>query len=342
MNKNNKFIFIFYLYIHTSLFFYFLFFGLGPAQPIGAGLDLASPARVTGPSQWPGWAKCGARVKWFHACIHCAKVIKLPSHSVLWSFNFKERKGMKSWRTCFWSGEDGCNAGGNFRLLDTFTSAFPFCSCAHSLLSFSSRFWDNEGTENEGAGFCGYWFLGRFLQRWKQWQNQLSSLCCSSAFLLFQFVLCLPLFSGFFLWVLLQFFPLVLYFSPWFCFFRLGLAWVFPRFLLQTPCFSSSVCWVFLLCSSNDFRFNSPEILLPLPLLCSVFYRAPACRKPLPLFINLWAGSWARDRGVVALNCRICFLLNRSGPCETEGMVNSGIKTASSCIKKMTDYESVP
>jgi hypothetical protein len=61
MNKNNKFIFIFYLYIHTSLFFYFftfyfsiflflflflfLFFGLGPAQPIWAGLDPASLAR---------------------------------------------------------------------------------------------------------------------------------------------------------------------------------------------------------------------------------------------------------------------------------------------------------
>jgi hypothetical protein len=81
---------------------------------------------------------------------------------------------------------------------------------------------------------------------------------------------------------------------------------------------------------SNDFRFNSPA---PSPQLCSVFYRAPACRKLLPLFINPWAGSWARDRGVVALNCRICFLLNRPGPCETEGMVNSGIKTASSCIK---------
>jgi len=157
--------------------------------------------------------------------------------------------------------------------------------------------------------------------------NSCSAFPC---FLVFFFGFC----SSSFLWFCI--------FPPWFCFFRLGLAWVFPRFLLQTPCFSSSVCWVFLLCSSNDFRFNSPEILLPLPLLCSVFYRAPACRKPLPLFINLWAGSWARDRGVVALNCRICFLLNRSGPCETEGMVNSGIKTASSCIKKMTDYESVP
>jgi len=255
MNKKiNSYLFFIYTYTHLCFFiFLFYFFGLGPAQPIGARLDPASPARVTGPSQWPGWAKCGARVKWFQACIHCAKVIKLPSHSVLWSFNFKERKGMKSWRTCFWSGEDGCNAGGDFCLLDTFTSTFPFCSYTHGLLSFSSKFWDNEGTENEGAGFCGYWFLGRFLQGWKQWQNQLSSLCCSSAFLLFQFVLCLPLFSGFFLWVLLQFFPLVLYFFrqlPSCCWgppfgFCLSLC---SRFFIQSP-----PSFFFCLCSALPF-----------------------------------------------------------------------------------------
>jgi len=49
------------------------------------------------------------------------------------------------------------------------SAAWYFYFCLPSLLlcprslSFSSRFWDNEGTENEGAGFCGYWFLGRFL-----------------------------------------------------------------------------------------------------------------------------------------------------------------------------------
>jgi hypothetical protein len=35
-------------------------------------------------------------------------------------------------------------------------------------------------------------------------------------------------------------------------------------------------------------------------------------------------------------------LLNRSSPCETKGIVNGGIKTASFGMKKMTDYELVP
>jgi len=66
-----------------SIFFIFLFFyfflGLGPAQPTWAGLGPACLA--TGPNQWPGKINCTARVKQFHVCSNCAKVIKLPSHS---------------------------------------------------------------------------------------------------------------------------------------------------------------------------------------------------------------------------------------------------------------------
>jgi len=35
----------------------------------------------------------------------------------------------------------------------------------------------------------------------------------------------------------------------------------FLGFSSKLPCFSSSVCWVFLRCSSNDFRFNSSSPL---------------------------------------------------------------------------------
>jgi len=43
---------------------------------------------------------------------------------------------------------------------------------------------------------------------------------------------------------------------------RSWVRWLFLRFLLPVfPYFSSSVCWVFLLCSSNDFRFNSSVLL---------------------------------------------------------------------------------
>jgi len=53
----NSYLF-FYLYIHTSLFFlFFIFLGVGPSS---AHVDWAGPSQpspVTGPSQWPGWAK---------------------------------------------------------------------------------------------------------------------------------------------------------------------------------------------------------------------------------------------------------------------------------------------
>ena len=97
MNKNNKFIFIFYLYIHTSLFFFvfifiFICFGLGWARP-------SQPSPVTGPSQWPGWAKsCTREVT--SRVLHCAKVIKLPSHSV-YKHNMQGMKGERKERTCF-------------------------------------------------------------------------------------------------------------------------------------------------------------------------------------------------------------------------------------------------
>jgi hypothetical protein len=123
----NKPINLFYfLHIYTYKNFCFLFFycfGLGPASPARSLAEASDPA--------------GQNVD--QACIHCAKVIKLPSHSVLWSFNFKERKGMKSWRTCFWSGEDGCNAGGDFR-----STAFLYLPAVSTVLS-SSQFlrWTN-------------------------------------------------------------------------------------------------------------------------------------------------------------------------------------------------------
>jgi hypothetical protein len=69
MNKNNKFLFIF-LFIHTHIFVFFIFFiflffwGLGPAQPMWAGLDPASPARSLAQASDPAGQKSKkARVK---------------------------------------------------------------------------------------------------------------------------------------------------------------------------------------------------------------------------------------------------------------------------------------
>jgi len=55
--------------------------------------------------------------------------------------------------------------------------------------------------------------------------------------------------------VFLGFFFLVLFFLSRF---SLSFSSVSPS---NPPCFSSSMCWVFLLCSSNDLRFNSSVLL---------------------------------------------------------------------------------
>jgi len=73
------FFYIFYFSVFYFLFFLFFWAGSNSAHMGWAGPSQPGPA--TGPSQWPGWAKSDARVKQFHACMNCAKVIKLPSHS---------------------------------------------------------------------------------------------------------------------------------------------------------------------------------------------------------------------------------------------------------------------
>jgi len=81
-----------------------------------------------------------------------------------------------------------------------------------------------------------------------------------------------------------------------------------------------------------------------LPLLCSAlpFIEPESMQKPVPLLINPWAGLWARDRGVVALSCRIfpCWIgLLRA---KRKGWWIVGSKQRHLAWKKMTDYGLVP
>ena len=97
MNKKKIHIYFFiYTYTHLCFFYFFyfllftfLFFGLGPAQPIWAGLDPASPARSLAQASDPAGQKKDARVKQLHACMNSAKVIKLPSHNTLATLEFQ-------------------------------------------------------------------------------------------------------------------------------------------------------------------------------------------------------------------------------------------------------------
>jgi hypothetical protein len=63
-------------------------FGSDPVQPIWAGLNPAN-APVTGPSQWPGWAKQHARTKFTHVTT-LFKWIKIHLNSVML---IKEKQG---------------------------------------------------------------------------------------------------------------------------------------------------------------------------------------------------------------------------------------------------------
>jgi len=128
--------------------FYFLFiFWLGPVQPIWAGLGPASPA--TGPSQWPGWAKSDARVKQFHACINCAKIIKLPSHSSCKLNNLKRQWMEENGLTCFWRWRGGLQRSGYTLVCIWLSLLFSFCFC-----------------DDEGAGFLFGFFFFLICRRW--------------------------------------------------------------------------------------------------------------------------------------------------------------------------------
>jgi len=67
----------------------YIFLGVGPAHPMWVGLDPASPARSLAQASDPAGQKPDARVKHLHACMNSAKVMKLPSHSVLAPLKFQ-------------------------------------------------------------------------------------------------------------------------------------------------------------------------------------------------------------------------------------------------------------
>jgi len=60
--------YIFYFFIFStfstfSIFYFFYFLGLGPAQPMGAGLDPASPARSLAQASDPAGQRHAPRVR---------------------------------------------------------------------------------------------------------------------------------------------------------------------------------------------------------------------------------------------------------------------------------------
>jgi hypothetical protein len=130
----NKPVNLYYFYSCIHIFFYFsifsifllflLFLGLGPAQPTWAGLG---PARLaTGPNQWPGKINCTARVKQFHACSNCAKVIKLPSHSSSFAQLKQEWRENENGLPASGGREEACRTAISFSSVYACSFCFPF------------------------------------------------------------------------------------------------------------------------------------------------------------------------------------------------------------------------
>jgi len=132
-------------FFYFFLLFYFLLFILlaGPAQPMWelgwTQLGWTQPARpgpVTGPSQWPGWAKPNRRHSW-GVSMHCAKVINLPSRSAILLTKWGKEEKNESWLTC---AQRSKNAMKDFGSLPSSFDFVPFTLCfrSSSLLLFLS------------------------------------------------------------------------------------------------------------------------------------------------------------------------------------------------------------
>jgi len=101
--------FFIFFYFFIFLFFYFfyffyLFFGAGSNSAHMGWAGPSQPGPVTGPSQWPGWAKTKKNKSTRELITRAwtlVKVIKLPSHSVLITLTItfwnEDTKGMKSY-----------------------------------------------------------------------------------------------------------------------------------------------------------------------------------------------------------------------------------------------------
>jgi len=172
------FTFFIFLFSYILFFFILLFFGAGPSSAHMGWARPRQPGPVTGPSQWPGWAKI--------------KESKLPSHSVLATLNLKNAK--RVWRRGVPASEDSegvCNVVVPlvclwlFLLLSFFDSVpvcfnLPAASEMMKVPTFCDVF----------ECFLFSFFLQGCLQRWKQWR--------AFVFMSFFFVCILLWISGFF------------------------------------------------------------------------------------------------------------------------------------------------
>jgi len=150
------FLFLF-LFLFLFYFIYFIFW---------AGFSSAHMGWAR-----PDWAKSDARVKQFHTCINCAKVIKLPSHSSCKLNNLKRQWMEENGLTCFWRWRGGLQRSG-FTLVCVWLSLlFSFCffpqSSASPLFSSSSSlFFPSPSPCVFVSSFLCFFYLYIMLEFW--------------------------------------------------------------------------------------------------------------------------------------------------------------------------------
>jgi len=260
------------MHTHISLIFNFYYFfilgwaGLGPAQH--------TFYFWAGPGHWPkpvarlGCVKVHAWSE-FTRALNCAKVIKLPSHSVLATLNLNEER---KWRgTAYLLLETEKKLAERW-CLSPLSFCFPFCSCAHDLLSSSSRFEMMKESTMKTLVYCGcqllillLFFLLQGLNNGRD--NPCLCVCCPFSSLLFTccsvFFFFVLSFSGFFslvFWVgssSLFFSLCIISFSGfllWFCFlFRsLILGFLLPFIEIPQSLPLTSPAFAGLLFSTNE------------------------------------------------------------------------------------------
>ena len=146
-----------FLFLFLFYFIYFIFW---------AGLSSAHMGWAR-----PDWAKSDARVKQFHTCINCAKVIKLPSHSSCKLNNLKRQWMEENGLTCFWRWRGGLQRSG-FTLVCVWLSLlFSFCffpqSSASPLFSSSSSlFFPSPSPCVFVSSFLCFFYLYIMLEFW--------------------------------------------------------------------------------------------------------------------------------------------------------------------------------
>jgi len=262
MHTHFLFFYFFYFSVFYFIYFFIYVFGAGPSSAHMGWARPSQPGPVTGPSQWPGWAKA-TRVRQATRVAALCKWIKIHLHSMLLII-WKQMKGKGSGLPWLAKGDEDDDKAPFIWLNHAWQGTlFTFLCVLLSgiCLSFASGYlayypgflrWRNEYDGDAGGSF---FYLQEAIKK--------------TVMLMLVFWICCLLLSLFLLCIL---FSLSL-FSSFFFF-------ASPGFFVLSPCmlplfFLCSALWIFVLCRSWLFFFfflSAPQFY-PFFFVVPLFYR---------------------------------------------------------------------